>query len=134
MDDESRRARIRRLVEAINTQEMEPFDAIYHDDVVIEWPQSGEVIRGKQNIRELRLAFPTPPTATLRRIIGSGDLWAAEMIFDYAGDRFYTVLIHEYRDGLVVLLHPETGDHRADHTRHALWMGAVLDVNVGAFG
>jgi hypothetical protein len=31
MDDESRRARIRRLVEAINTQEMEPFDAIYHD-------------------------------------------------------------------------------------------------------
>jgi DOPA 4,5-dioxygenase len=38
------------------------------------------------------------------------------------------------RDGLVVLLHPETGDHRADHTRHALWMGAVLDVNVGAFG
>jgi hypothetical protein len=24
------------------------------------------------------------------------------MIFDYAGDRFYTVLIHEYRDGLVV--------------------------------
>ena len=39
MDDESRRARIRRLVEAINTQEMEPFDAIYHDDVVIEWPQ-----------------------------------------------------------------------------------------------
>ena len=102
MDDESRRARIRRLVEAINTQEMEPFDAIYHDDVVIEWPQSGEVIRGKQNIRELRLAFPTPPTATLRRIIGSGELWAAEMIFDYAGDRFYTVLIHEYRDGLVV--------------------------------
>jgi SnoaL-like domain len=103
VDDESRRAGIRRLVEAITTQEMEPFDAIYHDDVIIEWPQSGEVIRGKQNIRELRLARPTAsPTATLRRIIGSGDLWAAEMIFDYAGDRYYTVLIHEYRDGLVV--------------------------------
>jgi hypothetical protein len=73
------------------------------DDVVIEWPQSGEVIRGKQNIRELRLARPTAqPTATLRRIIGSGDLWATEMVFDYAEDRFYTVLIHEYRDGLVV--------------------------------
>ena len=23
------------------------------------------------------------------------------MIFDYDGDRFYTILIHEYRDGLV---------------------------------
>ena len=52
------------------------------------------MIRGKHNIRELRLARPTAtPTATLRRIIGSGDLWAAEMIFDYNGDRFYTVLI-----------------------------------------
>jgi hypothetical protein len=102
MDDESRRAGIRRLVEAISTQTIEPFDAIYHDDVVIEWPQSGEVIRGKQSIRELRLAYPTPPTATLRRIIGSGDLWATEMVFDYDGDRFYTVLIHEYRDDLVV--------------------------------
>ena len=70
--------------------------------MVIEWPHSGEVIRGKRNIRELRLAFPTPPTATLRRIIGSGDLWAMEMIFDHAGDRFYTVLIHEYRDRRVV--------------------------------
>lgn len=38
------------------------------------------------------------------------------------------------RDGLVVLLHPETGDHLADHTRHALWMGKVLEINKGAFG
>jgi hypothetical protein len=50
MGDESRRAGIRRLVEAISAREMEPFDTIYNDDVLIEWPQSGEVIRGKQNI------------------------------------------------------------------------------------
>jgi hypothetical protein len=103
MDDVSRRAVIRRLVEAINAHEVEPFDAIYHDDVVIERPQSGEVIRGKQNIRQLRLARPNAqPTATLRRIIGGGDLWAMEMVFDYDGDRFHTMLIHEYRDELVV--------------------------------
>jgi ketosteroid isomerase-like protein len=102
MDDESRRAGIRQIVEAVNTRDMEYFDALYHDDVVIEWPQSGEVIRGKQNIRELRLAYPTPPTATLRRIVGSGDLRATEMDFDYDGDRFHTILVHQYRDGLVV--------------------------------
>src|SRR6266571_5351346 len=77
---------------------MEPFDAIYHDDVVVEWPQSGEVIRGKKNIRELRLAHPTPPTATLHRIVGSGDLWAMEMDFDYDGDPFHVILIHQYGD------------------------------------
>jgi len=101
MDDEARRARIGQLVEALNTRDMEWFDALYHDDVVIRWPQSGEVIRGKKNIRELREAHPTPPTGTLRRIIGSADLWAIEMDFDYEGDRFHVVVIHQYRDGLV---------------------------------
>jgi hypothetical protein len=102
MDDQARRVRIGEFVEAINAREMEVFDAVYHDDVVVEWPQSGEVIRGKHNIRELRQAYPTPPTATLRRIVGSGDLWAMEMDFDYDGARFHVVVIHQYRDGLVV--------------------------------
>ena len=101
MDDEARRAQIRRLVEALNTRDMAWFDALYHDDVVIHWPQSGEVIHGKHNIRELRLAYPTPPTATLGRIIGSGDLWATEMDFDYDGDRFHVIVIHQWHNGLV---------------------------------
>jgi hypothetical protein len=84
MNDESRRAGIRRLVEAITTQEMEPFDTIYNDDVVIEWPQSGEVIRGKHNIRELRLAFPTPPSATLRRIIGGVMIVVVRLRYRYS--------------------------------------------------
>jgi hypothetical protein len=35
MDDEARRVRIREFVESVNTGDMEVFDAIYHDDVVI---------------------------------------------------------------------------------------------------
>ena len=50
MDDEARRTKARQLVEALNARDLDWFDALYHDDVVIEWPQSGEVIRGKHNI------------------------------------------------------------------------------------
>jgi hypothetical protein len=50
----------------------------------------------------LREAYPTPPTASLGRIIGSGDLWATEMDFDYDGDRFHVMVIHQWRDGLVM--------------------------------
>lgn len=32
------------------------------------------------------------------------------------------------RNGLTVLLHPETGRPRDDHTRHAVWMGQVLPI------
>jgi DOPA 4,5-dioxygenase len=33
------------------------------------------------------------------------------------------------RLGLAVLVHPETGDARADHLVHAVWMGEVLPLN-----
>ena len=34
------------------------------------------------------------------------------------------------RDGLTILLHPETGDPYADHTEHAVWFGAVLPLRL----
>ena len=37
------------------------------------------------------------------------------------------------RDGLTVLLHPETGDDLTDHTAHAAWFGAVLPLRVDVF-
>jgi DOPA 4,5-dioxygenase len=38
------------------------------------------------------------------------------------------------RDGLTILLHPETGDNYIDHTAHAAWFGAVLPLRVEVFG
>ena len=37
------------------------------------------------------------------------------------------------RDGLTVLLHPETGDDYRDHTAHACWFGAALPLRVEVF-
>ncbi len=37
------------------------------------------------------------------------------------------------RDGLTVLLHPETGDDYVDHTDHAAWFGAVLPLRLEMF-
>lgn len=34
------------------------------------------------------------------------------------------------REGLSILLHPETGRQKADHTAHALWMGSALPLDV----
>jgi aromatic ring-cleaving dioxygenase len=34
------------------------------------------------------------------------------------------------RDGLTILLHPETGDAYADHAEHAVWFGAVLPLRL----
>jgi DOPA 4,5-dioxygenase len=37
------------------------------------------------------------------------------------------------RDGLDVLLHPETGDDPLDHTVHAAWLGDKLPLRMEAF-
>jgi aromatic ring-cleaving dioxygenase len=34
------------------------------------------------------------------------------------------------RDGLTILLHPETGDDYVDHSAHAVWFGAVLPLRL----
>jgi len=38
------------------------------------------------------------------------------------------------RDGLAVLVHPETGDDLTDHTTHAAWLGAILPLRLEVFG
>lgn len=39
-----------------------------------------------------------------------------------------------YRKGLVVFMHPLTGDELADHRDHAIWMGAVRPLDLSIFG
>ena len=38
------------------------------------------------------------------------------------------------RQGLSVLVHPETGDALADHTAHVIWLGASWPLNLAALG
>ncbi len=50
----------------------------------------------------------------------------------FAVDQFATVVpwLMLHRQGLDILVHPNTGDAVADHTAHALWLGEKLAVNL----
>src|ERR1700761_6789268 len=80
------------------------FDAehdIYREDAVLEYPQSGERIRGRRNIQSSRTAQPNRKRFTVRRGIGGGDLWVTEFVLTYDGRPSYTVSIMEFLDGKV---------------------------------
>ena len=70
---------------------------IYLEDAVLEYPQSGERTRGRRNIQNQRASQPSKKRFTVRRIIGSGDLWVTEFILTYDGKPSYTVSIMEFR-------------------------------------
>ncbi len=75
---------------------------IYHDDVVCAYPQSGEVIHGRQDLQALRSHHPGKPSGfVVRRIVGDGDLWVTEYLIEYERKRAHTVSIMEFRDGKV---------------------------------
>ncbi|NGX06857.1 nuclear transport factor 2 family protein [Mycobacteroides franklinii] len=81
------------------------FDAehrVYRDDAVLEYPQSGERIRGRANIQASREAQPNRKRFTVRRIAGSGDLWVSELVTTYDAKPFHVVSIMEFDDGEVV--------------------------------
>ncbi|HEX3991330.1 MAG TPA: nuclear transport factor 2 family protein, partial [Acetobacteraceae bacterium] len=74
---------------------------IYREDAVLEYPQSGERIRGRRNIQASRTVQPSSKRFTVRRVMGSGDLWVSEFIITYDGQPSYTVSIMEFQDGKV---------------------------------
>lgn len=73
-----------------------------HEDYVMEMPQSGESIRGREKMRQFQEAYPAPPTIHLRRVVVREGLWVIEGINDYGeGQVFTVVLIIELKDGKI---------------------------------
>ena len=101
MDDKTVRAALARHWEASDASDFEAEHAIYREDAVLDYPQSGERIRGRRNIQQSRTVQPNKKRFTVRRMIGSGDLWVTEFVLSYDGVPSYTVSIMEFRDGLV---------------------------------
>jgi ketosteroid isomerase-like protein len=101
MDDRTITAALKRHWDASDANDFKVEHEIYHEDAVLDYPQSGERIRGRRNIQESRFAQPNKKRFEVRRMIGSGDLWVTEFVLSYDGKPSYTVSIMEFRDGLV---------------------------------
>ena len=101
MNEQDIRALLDRHWAASDVSDFETEHDIYREDAVLEYPQSGERIRGRRNIQASRSAQPNKKRFTVRRILGASDLWVTEFILSYDGQPSYTVSIMEFEDGKV---------------------------------
>ncbi len=102
MEDSKIRTAIDRHWAASAAGDIHTEHEIYHDDCVCDYPQSGERIHGRYNRQALRGHHPSKPAGfTVRRVIGTGDLWVTEYVITYDGRPVNTVSIMEFRDGKV---------------------------------
>jgi hypothetical protein len=102
MDDHELRATLDLHWAASDANDFEVEHQIYRDDAVLEYPQSGERIRGRPNIQASRAAQPNQKRFTVRRILGAGDLWITEFTLTYDGQPSYVVSIMEFKKDQVV--------------------------------
>jgi hypothetical protein len=86
---------------ASDANEFDVEHEIYREDAVLEYPQSGERIRGRRNIQASRVAQPNSKRFRVRRIVGAGNLWVTEFILTYDDRPSYTVSVMEFQDGKV---------------------------------
>jgi hypothetical protein len=95
--DQEIRAALDQHWAASDANDFEAEHRIYHEDAVLEYPQSGERTRGRSNMQSQRAGQPSNKRFSIRRIIGSGDLWVTEFILTYDDKPSYTVSIMEFR-------------------------------------
>jgi hypothetical protein len=73
--------------------------AMYADDAILDYPQSGERFRGRAAIAAQRGGHPADRHFTVLRITGSGELWVSECVITYDGVPTYSVSVMEFADG-----------------------------------
>jgi hypothetical protein len=102
MSDDDVRAALERHWKASDANDFDAEHQIYRSDAVLEYPQSGERIRGRQNIQASRAAQPNDKRFSVRRVLGCGDLWISELVLTYDAQPYYVVSIMEFEAGKVI--------------------------------
>jgi hypothetical protein len=97
MQEQQIRAALDQHWAASDANDFETERRIYHEDAVLEYPQSGERTRGRSNIQNQRASQPSKKRFSIQRIIGTGALWVTEFILTYDGKPSHTVSIMEFK-------------------------------------
>jgi hypothetical protein len=122
MSDAGIRAALQRHWDASDVNDFDTEHEIYRADAILDYPQSGERIRGRANIQASRTAQPNLKRFTVRRMLGSGDLWVSELVMTYDGQPSYVVSIMEFEAGHVVRESQYFGDPFEPGPSRAQWV------------
>jgi ketosteroid isomerase-like protein len=92
---------VRLLFECMEARDWETASAQLHEDVVVDWPHSGERIRGRENFMAVQRNYPEGWHIHLLRVIHAGEAVASEVRVDHGETSFYCAGLYELRDGRI---------------------------------
>ena len=68
-----------------------------------------------------------------KKRVGPHPCWSCQLAFSPEVFADLVPWLALNRNGLVIFIHPESGDELADHRDHAMWMGAVKSLDLSIF-
>jgi hypothetical protein len=95
------RARIQEHWDASERGDVDTEHAIYAEDAILDYPQSGERFRGRSRIQAQRGGHPAERHFSIRRILGGDELWVSDCVITYDGAPTYSLSVMEFVGGLV---------------------------------
>jgi hypothetical protein len=124
MDRDTRtRALIEEHWKASDEGDTDTEHAIYANDAILEYPQSGEQFLGRSKIQAQRGGHPAERHFSVLRIQGSGDFWVTECVITYDAAPTYSVSVMEF-DGDEVTRETQ---YFADPFEAPAWRAALAD-------
>jgi hypothetical protein len=93
---------VERFFAASERGDFDALAAIVDDDMLMEWPQSGERFRGRDNVfGAMRAVEVKPEFAGPPRLVGSGSLWVLMVPLRYGADLLHYVAVLEVAGGRI---------------------------------
>lgn len=104
MSDRTNRALVERFWAAMAANDFCAAGRALHDDFSLDWPQSGERIRGRDHFVAINEAYPAagPWRIVLQRLIADGDTVATEVTVTDGVRSDRAITFSEIRDGRIV--------------------------------
>lgn len=92
------------LWEAFDRQDFAAAGALLADDFVCEWPQSGELIRGRDNFIAVNTHYPGEWHIRVARVVAGGDEVVTEAEASWGEKRAWAVSFFRLRGGQITHL------------------------------
>ena len=100
--DQANRELVERFFAASERGDLAALAEMVDDDMVMDWPQSGERFRGRDNVLGAMAAVEVKPQfAGTPRLIGSGPIWVLMVPLRYGEDVLQYVAVLELERGRI---------------------------------
>lgn len=92
---------VRLLWERMEARDWDAAGAQLHEDVVVDWPHSGERIRSRESFMALQRTYPEGWNIDILRVVDAGETVAADVRVDHGETTFYCAGFYDVREGRI---------------------------------